>query len=256
MILLLIRHGESEADVLNVHEGRADFELTQKGHEQAKKLAEFPVKHYHITEIYSSALKRAKQTALYLYESVFGSERVSQLEINERIFKYPLAKKSVFEENMLNKIIFEEDLMEFNNGLLAGFPRDEALRKYPPIKDLSYDKSVYEMESRLAFRERADKVLHKIMSKEFENITSQKLGYLVSKESESLNFQESKLLNPQDSCIAIVSHGGLIDQMYKVILDLPMDTAFSFRSADTGFHEWKVEKSGISISKCNQLSHL
>ena len=30
MILLVIRHGESEADTLDVHEGRADFELTQK----------------------------------------------------------------------------------------------------------------------------------------------------------------------------------------------------------------------------------
>lgn len=168
-----------------------------------------------------------KQTALHLYESVFES-----------------------------KINFEDDLMEFNNGLLAGLPRDIAFRKYPPIKDLPYDKSAYEMESRLSFRERADKVLHKIISKEFESVTSQKLGYLVSKESESLNFQESKLLNPQDSCIAIVSHGGLIDQMYKVILGLAIDTALSFKSADTRFHEWKIEKSGISISKCNQFSHL
>lgn len=28
MQILLIRHGESEADILHVHEGRADFELT------------------------------------------------------------------------------------------------------------------------------------------------------------------------------------------------------------------------------------
>ena len=32
MLLLLIRHGESEADLLDVHEGRADFELTERGH--------------------------------------------------------------------------------------------------------------------------------------------------------------------------------------------------------------------------------
>ena len=30
MILLVIRHGKSEADILNVHEGRADFELTPR----------------------------------------------------------------------------------------------------------------------------------------------------------------------------------------------------------------------------------
>ena len=32
MRILVIRHGESEADILDVHEGRADFELTERGH--------------------------------------------------------------------------------------------------------------------------------------------------------------------------------------------------------------------------------
>ena len=35
MKLLIIRHGESEGDILDVHEGRADFELTERGHSQA-----------------------------------------------------------------------------------------------------------------------------------------------------------------------------------------------------------------------------
>ena len=30
MLLIIIRHGESEADILRVHEGRADFELTER----------------------------------------------------------------------------------------------------------------------------------------------------------------------------------------------------------------------------------
>jgi len=30
MQILLIRHGESEANILNVHEGRTDFELTER----------------------------------------------------------------------------------------------------------------------------------------------------------------------------------------------------------------------------------
>ncbi len=38
MQILLIRHGESEADILNVHEGRADFKLTEKGREQVQRL--------------------------------------------------------------------------------------------------------------------------------------------------------------------------------------------------------------------------
>ena len=32
MKLLIIRHGQSEADLLDVHEGRADFPLTALGH--------------------------------------------------------------------------------------------------------------------------------------------------------------------------------------------------------------------------------
>lgn len=39
MRLLIIRHGESEADLLNVHEGRADFALTKTGLAQAERMA-------------------------------------------------------------------------------------------------------------------------------------------------------------------------------------------------------------------------
>ena len=38
MQILLIRHGESEADILNVHEGRADFELTEREDSKRKGL--------------------------------------------------------------------------------------------------------------------------------------------------------------------------------------------------------------------------
>ena len=37
--ILLIRHGESEADLLKVHEGRADFSLTEQGKQQAAAMA-------------------------------------------------------------------------------------------------------------------------------------------------------------------------------------------------------------------------
>lgn len=41
MELLIIRHGQSEADLLGVHEGRADFPLTELGQLQAKRMAKF-----------------------------------------------------------------------------------------------------------------------------------------------------------------------------------------------------------------------
>lgn len=46
MRLLIIRHGESEADILDVHEGRADFELTERGHRQAEAMSKYVKEHY------------------------------------------------------------------------------------------------------------------------------------------------------------------------------------------------------------------
>ena len=37
---ILLIHGESEADILHVHEGRADFELTDKGRQQVQRLVQ------------------------------------------------------------------------------------------------------------------------------------------------------------------------------------------------------------------------
>ena len=55
MTLLVIRHGESEADILNVHEGRADFDLTERGLKQVRAMAEYVSKNYSVSKIYCSA---------------------------------------------------------------------------------------------------------------------------------------------------------------------------------------------------------
>lgn len=72
MTLLVIRHGESEADLLNVHEGRADFELTERGHAQAEAMAQFVSENYSVSKIYCSTLKRAYQTAIHLSDATGG----------------------------------------------------------------------------------------------------------------------------------------------------------------------------------------
>ena len=65
MKLLIIRHGQSEADILDVYEGRADYELTELGHRQVKQMADYVISNYSIDKIYSSPLKRAVQIANY-----------------------------------------------------------------------------------------------------------------------------------------------------------------------------------------------
>ena len=134
MKLLIIRHGESEADLLDVHEGRADFALTERGHRQAQAMAEYVAAKYHIDHIYASTLTRAMQTARHLSDATCVLIRP------------------------------EHDLMEFNNGLLAGLPYDVAQEKYPPVENLPADRAVYGMESRLAFRRRAEAALTAIVA--------------------------------------------------------------------------------------------
>ncbi|MBR4236661.1 MAG: histidine phosphatase family protein [Clostridia bacterium] len=140
MKLLIIRHGESEADILHVHEGRADFELTERGHMQAEKMAEYVSKRYNVSRLYSSTLRRAAQSAAHL------------------------AGKTGL------KPIYEDKLREFDNGLLAGLKYDEAARLYPRVS-LPLHTSAYEQESELEFRARAEFVLSKLLSENNETDT-------------------------------------------------------------------------------------
>ena len=61
--ILMVRHGQSEANHLGVFAGHYDIELTELGCEQAKCTADFVAKNYKVDKIYASDLKRAFKTA-------------------------------------------------------------------------------------------------------------------------------------------------------------------------------------------------
>ncbi len=89
MIMLVIRQGESEADILKGCEGRADFELTEKGHKQAIAMAKYVAENYHIDRIYASTLKRAAQTAEHLSEATGAPPKLLDIKnhiINRRVY--------------------------------------------------------------------------------------------------------------------------------------------------------------------------
>lgn len=191
MRLLLIRHGESEADILNVHEGRADLELTERGHHQAERMSIYAAQNYTIDRIYHSTLKRAVQTAVHLSEAT----------------KAPLTA--------------DEHLMEFNNGLLAGVGYDEARERFPFIR-VPLHSSVYEQESMLMFRYRAEYMLSKLLSE-----------------------------NSEDSTVAAVSHGGMIVQLFRAFLRLPVDSDCRFFSGDACIHELLIEDGKRMVVRTN-----
>lgn len=60
--VILIRHGESVTNREGIMAGHLDVELTQKGHAQAEKTAEYIVQNYKVDKLYSSDLKRTMST--------------------------------------------------------------------------------------------------------------------------------------------------------------------------------------------------
>ena len=68
--LLLIRHGQSEANLDGVFAGQINPRLTEKGLEQAELTAKYIANNYDVDVIYSSDLQRAYQTALSLSKLV------------------------------------------------------------------------------------------------------------------------------------------------------------------------------------------
>ena len=196
--LLIIRHGQSEADLLGVHEGRADFSLTELGEKQAKKMAAFVATHFPPDIILSSPLKRAKSTALTLQEEV-GCV-----------------------------LIEDKDLMEFNNGVLAGLSREVAAIKYPlPPNGRPAHIPIENGESELEFRFRAERIFHKITNE----------------------YQEYKR-------VAIVSHGGLISQFLKAFLQQSNTSNFVYATGDTGIHLLEIKENVRVIRFLNNQAHL
>ena len=60
--ILLVRHGESTANLQNVFAGHYDPELTELGHRQAECTARFLLENYKVDAVYSSDLHRAYNT--------------------------------------------------------------------------------------------------------------------------------------------------------------------------------------------------
>ncbi len=103
MKILLLRHGESQDDIINAYGGWADFPLTEKGAEQIKTSAE-KIANLDVTfsKILTSPLKRASQSAELLVE---------KLQIPVETFEY------IKERNTY--------------GILCGMEKAVAKEKYP-----------------------------------------------------------------------------------------------------------------------------
>ena len=80
--ILLVRHGQSEANVAGIFTGHSGYPLSKLGHEQAARTAEYIKNTYKVDAVYSSDLPRAFQTAEY----------------TARIFNLPITTDARFRE--------------------------------------------------------------------------------------------------------------------------------------------------------------
>lgn len=91
MKLILVRHGESEANANHILQGQTEGKLTKKGIEQAKKVGKELKEKYKIDMVFCSPLKRTKET------------------LNCILDKYPIEGK-IF----MSKLLMERDFGEYS----------------------------------------------------------------------------------------------------------------------------------------------
>ena len=153
MKLILTRHGETEENKRGILQGHLPGNLSKEGKEQAKKVA-LRLKNEKIDAVYSSDLKRAKDTA-------------------KEILK--------FHKNIT--VHYVKELREGNVGSYTGRIKSEVdINHYPD-----------DAEKLEKIRERAEKVLDKIYSKN------------------------------KDKIVLFVTHSGIYKTILSIILDMPFE---------------------------------
>lgn len=127
MEVLVMRHGQSVADIEGRCEGNADFALTDLGLQQATSAATWIAARFPPQMIFSSPLKRAAQTAEVLGKTLDVS------------------------------VTFDDSLREMGIGIWAGLKKEEAFHKFPiPAAGFRPYERVPEGESAIEVRARAE----------------------------------------------------------------------------------------------------
>ena len=80
--IILVRHGESEANRLGFFAGQTDVDLLEKGIAQARSTGVYISRNYKVDKVYASDLKRAYKTGALISELV-GAELIADKRLRE-----------------------------------------------------------------------------------------------------------------------------------------------------------------------------
>jgi len=108
-LIIFVRHGECEGNVKGLFRGRKDYPLNQRGIVQAQDLSQ-ELKRISINNIYSSPLKRAKQTA-----ETIGEKCGVKINIENRFNNIELGDWEGLKKNKIAEEYPEEWELWMNN---------------------------------------------------------------------------------------------------------------------------------------------
>lgn len=182
--LIIVRHGQSIADLERRYAGRIDYELTELGLKEANELSKWIYDNYTLDMIYSSSLKRASKTAEII-------KNKSEIDIQ-----------------------YNDDLLDWNNGVLAGLNKKEASVLMPrPLGGRNPYEAILNGESLIEFRERVERFILKV-------------------------------INDNKSCecknICIITHNLVINMLFRSFLQLPFIEDISIKTESGALHIWQI----------------
>jgi broad specificity phosphatase PhoE len=127
LLLILVRHGETEANRAGILQGHCDYPLTTLGKEQARR-AGAALAGVSFARVFSSDLKRAYDTACLISDSTGGSLALSE------IHQEGLVKEKAF--GLMERLPRGTDLQEAKVIVAErdGISVDEVESKYPPAE--------------------------------------------------------------------------------------------------------------------------
>lgn len=151
--LVLLRHGQSEANARGIGQGRADYPLSDKGRQQARLTAQYLQALGPCHALYASPLSRALETAVLIGEAV-GHEPVPL----EPLVEIDIGELSGRNMHQL-RTLYPEAVTAFEEAeRVRPHPRNrELLPGWEPIPEIL--KRVWNTLSALAQRHSAERIL-------------------------------------------------------------------------------------------------
>lgn len=199
MKLVIVRHGETEWNVQNKATGQLDSPLTPKGIRQAHAIADRLLR-LSFTTLYSSDLGRAVQTANIIAE-VCGK-----------------------------KVIFDQQLREWNMGIFEGLTVSEMDKKFPQERQdyerIGFEYVIPQGESLRQCRDRGCRALNAIAQRHLD-----------------------------ETVVAIV-HGCLLMVFFEMVLGLPPGNSWRFKLYNANLCIFEYVNGRWILSVWNDVSHL